>query len=386
MGPRISKALESSTLLLPSMALILLYTVSGPRRGSESPIEWSIHNPVNKQEPRVTEPQTQKQDDPEVKAVLHKMAAAGINRPATVADVRKAYLFYPKLSGTREPIFHVEDRQIPGPAGNITVRVYSPNSTSGLPVLVFFHGGGFVAGNLDAYDNPLRSIANRCECTVVSVAYRLAPEDKYPAAPDDAYAATKWVAENASRIDGDPRRIAVGGDGAGGNLAAVVTLMARERGAPSLVFQVLIYPSLDFSTMRPSWWEETDAPTVSREAKRDVSIAYLPITANLRDPFIAPVYAKDLKNLPPALFITYEGNNPMQIESEEYVNRLRQDGVAVKVSAYPNVLHGFFLMAGDLAAGKKCIDEVATTLRNTFNSTSRNSALKSVRRFLDRGF
>lgn len=386
MGPRISKALEGSTLLLPSMALIILYTVSGHGKESESPIEWSIHNPVDKQEAGLTETDTQKQDDPEVKAVLAKMAAAGINRPSTVADVRKAYLFYPKLSGTREPIFHVEDRQIPGPAGNITVRVYSPNSTSGLPVLVFFHGGGFVAGNLDAYDNPLRSMANRCECTVVSVAYRLAPEDKYPAAPDDAYAASKWVAENASRIGGDPRRIAVGGDGAGGNLAAVVTLMARERGAPSLVFQVLIYPSLDFSTMRPSWWEETDAPTVSREAKRDVSIAYLPITANLRDPFIAPVYAKDLKNLPPALFITYEGNNPMQIESEEYVNRLRQDGVAVKVSAYPNVLHGFFLMAGDLAAGKKCIDEVATTLRNTFNSTSRNSALKSVRRFLDRGF
>jgi acetyl esterase len=306
-----------------------------------------------------------------VKAVLDKMAAAGITRPSTVADVRRAYLFYPKLSGTSEHVFHIEDRQISGPAGNVTVRVYTPNPTSGLPILVFFHGGGFVAGNRDAYDNPLRSVANRCECIVVSVAYRLAPEDKYPAAPDDAYAATKWVAENASKIGGDPRRIAVGGDGAGGNLTAVVTLMARERGAPSLVFQVLIYPSLDFSTMRPSWWEETDAPTVSREAKRDVSIAYLPITANLRDPFIAPVYAKDLKTLPPTLFITYEGNNPMQIEGEEYVNRLRQDGVAVKVSAYPNVLHGFFLMAGDLAAGEKCIDEVAMTLRNAFDVKSR---------------
>jgi acetyl esterase len=162
----------------------------------------------------------------------------------------------------------------------------------------------------------------------------------------------------------------VGGDGAGGNLAAVVTLIARKCGTPSLVFQVLIYPSLDFSTMRPSWWEETDAPTVSREAKGDISIAYLPITANLRDPFIAPVHAKDLKNWPPAFFITYEGDNPMRIESDEYVDRLRQDGVVVKVSVYFKVPHGFFLMAGDLAAGKKCIDEVGTTLRNGFNGVS----------------
>jgi acetyl esterase/lipase len=188
--------LESSILLLPPVALILLYTVSGPRRGSESPIEWSIQSPVDMKKPTVTEAGTQKADDPEVKPVLDKMAAAGITRPSTVADVRKAYLFYPKLSGTREPIFHVEDRQIPGPAGHVTVRVYTPNSTSGLPVLVFFHGGGFVVGNLDAYDNPLRSVANRCECTVVSVAYRLAPKDKYPAALEDAYAATKWVAES----------------------------------------------------------------------------------------------------------------------------------------------------------------------------------------------
>ena|SRR5438874_5552876 len=144
--------------------------------------------------------------------------------------------------------------------------------------------GGFVAGNLDAYDNPLRSVANRCECIVVSVAYRLAPDDKYPAAPDDAYAATKWVAENASKIGGDPAPNCCGRRRRGWEPNSSGYADARERGAPSLVFQVLIYPSLDFSTMRPSWWEESDAPTVSREAKRDISIAYLPITANLRDP------------------------------------------------------------------------------------------------------
>ena len=369
MGVRISKVLESSACLLPSMALMVLSLI-GLRSGSAARVERSLESSPGRQNLTQADTGPKTRDDPQVKAIVNKMTSAGVARPTTVADVRKAYLFYPKLSGAPEPVFRIEDREIPRPQGSIGVRVYTPSSTSGLPMLVFFHGGGFVAGSLDSHDTPLRSVANRCECIVVSVAYRLAPENKYPAAPDDAYAATLWVAEHGKEIGGDAHRIAVGGDGAGGNLAAVVTLMARERGIPRLVFQVLIYPSLDFSTMRPSWWEETDTPTVSREAKRDISIAYLPTTADLRDPFIAPVHAKDLKNLPPAFFITYDGDNPMHIENEEYVDRLRKDGVTVKVSVYPNVVHGFFLMAGDLAEGKTCIDDVASSLKNAFNGAS----------------
>lgn len=349
----VCREVMSYTLVFPSIALVLF-----------SAVGVLSHASMTKSAPETV-------TDPQVKTILEKMAAAGITRPATVADVRKAYLFYPKLSGVPEQVFRIEDREVPGPAGNIPIRVYVPSSKNGLPILVFFHGGGFVAGGLDSHDTALRSVANRCECIVVSVAYRLAPEKKYPAAPEDAYAATKWVAEHGTEIGGDANRIAVGGDGAGGNLAAVVTLMARERGTPRLVFQVLIYPSLDASTVRPSWWEETDAPTVSREAKRDISRVYLPITANLQDPFIAPVHAKSLKNLPSALLITYESDNPMRYEGEEYAKRLTQDGVAVKVSKYPNVLHGFFLMAGDLDAGKKCIEETASALRNAFNVVSR---------------
>src|SRR6266576_2387384 len=379
MGARIPKALEISTCLLPSMALILL-CVSGPRRGSEGRVAWSIPSPLEKQNQALTESGPQTPDDPQVKAVLDKMVAAGITRPSTVADVRRAYLFYPKLSGTAEHVFHIEDRQIPGPLGNITVRVYTPNPTSGLPILVFFHGGCFVAGNLDTHDNPLRSVTNRCECIVVSVDYRLAPENKYPAAPEDAYSATKWMADHAGDIGGDPRRIAVGGDGAGGNLAAAVTLMARERGTPSLVFQILIYPMLDASTMRPSWFTESDAPTVTRESKHKLLSAYLPITANLGDSFISPIRAQNFKNLPPALLMTYGGHDPMRIEGEEYIRRLNEDGVVAKVSLYPQSIHGFFLMAGELDAGKKCIDEVATTLRNAFNSMPTGSSVKSVPR------
>ena len=375
MSRTISRMSDGFTLLLPFPVFVLLAAVSG-LGWSHARAEQSLLSSQESQNVTATKSELQISADLQVKTILDKMAAGGVARPTTVADVRKAYLFYPKLSGTPEHVFRIEDRQIPGAGGDVPVRVYTPSSTSGLPMLVFFHGGGFVAGSLDSHDAPLRSVANRCECIVVSVAYRLAPENKYPAAPEDAYSATKWVAEHVGDIGGDPRRIAVGGDGAGGNLAAVVTLMARERGTPNLVFQLLIYPSLDFSTVRPSWWAETDAPTISREAKRDISIAYLPITANLRDPFIAPIHAKDLRNLPPALLITYEGDNPMRAEGDEYAERLKQDGVAIKVSVYPKVLHGFFLMAGDLDDGKRCIDEMAAALRIAFEGRRQDLPLK----------
>lgn len=369
------KGFETFFLLPVSIAVVLLCTIGGSGRVAETLVERNFASRRGEQNQTATKSESQTPADPQVKTVLDKMATAGVARPTTVEDVRKAYLFYPTLSGSPENIFRIEDREIPGPAakGSIRVRVYSPNSTSGLPIFVFFHGGGFVAGSLDTYDTPLRSVAIRCQCIVVSVAYRLAPENKYPAAPDDAYAATKWVAEHGSEIGGDPYRIAVGGDGAGGNLAAGVTLMARERGAPRLIFQVLIYPTLDASTMRPVWWEETDVPTVTRDVKNDILRLYLPVTGNLRDPYVAPLHAENLKNLPAALVITYE-DNPMHDEGDEYATRLRQDGVAVNVSFYSNMIHGFFLMAGDLAAGKKCIDEVASALRNAFKGASQNLA------------
>jgi len=363
---------ENSACLPLSIAVVLLSTVSGSGRVSETRVERNFESLRGEQNQTATKSESQTPTDPQVKTVLDKMAAAGVARPTTVADVRKAYLFYPTLSGSPEQIFRIEDRDIPGPAKtNIGVRVYTPNSTSGLPIFVFFHGGGFVAGSLDTYDTPLRSVANRCQCIIVSVAYRLAPENRYPAAPDDAYAATKWAAEHGSEIGGDPHRIAVGGDGAGGNLAAGVTLMARERGAPRLIFQILIYPTLDASTKRPVWWEETNVPTVTRDVKNGILAVYLSHTGSGRDPYVAPLSAENLKNLPAALVITYE-DNPMHDEGDEYATRLRQDGVATNVSFYPDVIHGFFLMAGDLAAGKKCIDEIASALRSTFKGASQN--------------
>lgn len=304
--------------------------------------------------------------DPQVKAVLDKMAAAGLVQPANLAEARKAYsAFYPTLSGSPEKVFRVEDRQIPGPAGNIPIRVYTPNSNAGLPMLVFFHGGGFVAGDLDTDDTPLRSVSNHCGCIVISVAYRLAPENKYPAAPNDAYAATKWAEEHGAELGGDPHRIAVGGEGAGGNLAAGVAIKAREQGGPHLIFQVLIYPTLDAYTVKPGWF--TDLPVVSRESANKILAAYLPIVSDLRDPLVSPISAGNFKNLPSALIIT-DHDDAIRDEGEEYAHRLTEDGVQVKVSRYPTMIHGFFVIAGELDGTKRCVAETANEVSTAFKS------------------
>lgn len=306
--------------------------------------------------------------DPQVKAVVDKMTAAGVVHLMTVDQVRKAYLFYPALSGAAEHVFRVDNRAIPGPAGNIPIRLYIPREGQGLPIFVFFHGGGFVAGSLDSHDTPLRAVANRCGCVVVSVAYRLAPENPYPAAPEDAYSATKWVSEHAADFGGDARLIAVGGDGAGGNLAAVVTLMARDRGGPHLIYQVLIYPTLN-AIMQASRYVSKD-PILTPDARTAILAAYVPLTKNLEDPYISPTSEKSLKNLPPAFMVTDE-DDPARDEGDAYAKQLAVDGVPVKVSRYPNMIHNFFLMAGELDAGKKAIDEISDALKNRFENVAR---------------
>src|SRR5262249_19144340 len=150
--------------------------------------------------------------------------------------------------GERRAVGSVEDREIAGPAGKIPIRIYTPEGKGPFPVLVFFHGGGWVLGNIESHDTVCRELTHAAGCITISVDYRLAPEHKYPAAPEDCYAATSWAAENASSFNGDPTRVAIGGDSAGGNLTAVVALMARDRGGPKLAYQLLIYPVTDHYT------------------------------------------------------------------------------------------------------------------------------------------
>jgi acetyl esterase len=336
-----------------------LSQVAGP--GTEDPKNQPGYAPRPTSPPDVPQ---QESNDPQVKAVLAQMASAGVLHPKTLEQWRKAYLFYAKFAGTPENVFHVENRAIPGPAGMIPIRVYSPRAGGGLPVWVFFHGGGFVTGSLDTHDTPLRAVTNRCDCLVVSVAYRLAPESLYPAAPDDAYAATKWVADHAADIGGDPNRIAVGGDGAGGNLAAVVSLMARDKGGPHLLRQVLIYPTLDMSMLSPSRILAND-PIFTTDAMLASSGTYVPTTTDLELPYISPVYAKSFKGLPPAFIVT-DADDPVRDEAKRYADELESAGVTVEMSRYPNMIHGFFLMAGALDAGKKSIDQIASALQQAF--------------------
>jgi acetyl esterase len=303
--------------------------------------------------------------NPEVKAILDQMAAAGLLEPKTLDQARKSFLFYSKFAGSPEPVFHVEDRMISGLAGDIPIRVYVPRAGGGLPLLVFFHGGGFAYGSLDTHDVPLRAITNRCDCVVVSVAYRLAPENPYPAAPDDAYAATKWVAEHAKEIGGDPRRIAAGGDGSGGNLAAVVAMMARDRGGPQLMYQALIYPSLDPSMLTYSWIASSD-PIATDQAHLAEWSVYVPVNTDPAQPYISPING-NLHNLPPA-FMIIGMNDPARDEDEQYAKGLKNAGVTVEIDPFNNMVHGFFLMAGKVDAGKKAIDDTAAALKKAFQN------------------
>ncbi len=303
--------------------------------------------------------------DPQVKAVLDKMAAAGVLHPTTLDQARKSYLFYAKFAGPPENVARVQNRNIPGPAGDIPIRLYAAKTGGELPVLVFYHGGGFITGSLDTHDPPLRAIANRCDCLIVSVGYRLAPEHHYPAASDDAYAAVKWVAEHAAEIGGDPRKIAVGGDGAGGNLAAVVTLMARDRGTPQIAFQVLIYPILD-SLMTTHSWVSSNDPVLTNDAMLVQWAAYVPVNTDPQRPDISPANG-DLHKLPPALIVT-DANDPLRDEDNQYAVDLRKAGVAADLVVYPNVIHGFFLMGGQVDAAKQCIDKIAAALKKEFES------------------
>lgn len=301
--------------------------------------------------------------DPQAQALLNQMAAD--DAPArNITEARKGYLAVRTLAGSPEPVNKIEERQIPEPAGNIPVRLYTPRDGKDLAVLVYFHGGGFTVGDLDTHDAPLRALANRSGCIIISVAYRLAPEHPFPAAPEDCYTVTKWVAENAEEIGADKTRIAVGGDSAGGNLAAVVCLMARDRGGPAIGYQVLLYPDTDLTESSGSWLEfaDTNKPIVTRAGKLASIAMYVPEGVDVKNPYVSPLYAQDLSKLPAALVVTGEFD-PQRDEGEAYAARLKQAGVAVKATRYDGMIHGFFQMAGVLDAGKAVIAETAATLK-----------------------
>ena len=351
---------------------LLIFTLGGVLQDRASPQSSSV--PDNKYpayfeaESRNVnaEPEAKPPLDPQLTPILNEMAAAKVLHPETLEEAKRAYLFYTRFEAPPEQVLRVENKEIPLVAGNIPVRLYSSSDDSNLPVWVFFHGGGFVTGSLDTHDAPLRALANRCKCLIVSVGYRLAPKNPFPTPPEDCYAATKWIADHAAEIGGDSNRIAVGGDGAGGNLAAVVALMARDRGGPHLVFQVLIYPILNGTMSTFSWVESAD-PILTDDEMRTKWDAYLPLSTDLLNPYVSPVSAVSLKKLPSAFIISVAGD-PLRDDAEYYAYALKADGVSTEVSRYPNMIHGFFLMSGKLDAGKRLIGEIANALIRAFKT------------------
>lgn len=307
--------------------------------------------------------------DPDAAAVYKAFQDAG--RPAyetLTADEARAYYSAARLVSNPDPaeMASVRSIAIPGPAGDIPARLYTPNKLrqdEGLaPALVFFHGGGWVIGDLETHDVVCRGIAHDGELLVISVDYRLAPEHKFPAAVDDAIAATRWIADNAKKLGIDPEQLSVGGDSAGGNLSAVVALHARDHGGPLLAGQVLIYPATDFSMRHPSHSEPETSVLLTHSVIRWFRDHYLSGAQDADDWRASPARAETLAGLPPAFVIT-AGADPLRDEGDEYARRLLDAGVPVVHRTYPGQFHGFFTMGKLLPQANVAVREIGDWLK-----------------------
>jgi acetyl esterase len=302
---------------------------------------------------------------PEIKELLDRQAAAG-RPPLHEQSVAQARAFHLQdaaaLGGPAAPVASVADRLVPGPAGELPVRIYTPPGQGPFPIVVFFHGGGWVVGTLDSYDGLCRALAAATPAVVVSVDYRLAPEHRWPAAVEDAYAATLWASRNAAELGGAQHRLAVAGESAGGNLAAVVALGARDRGGPPIAFQLLVCPVLDAAGDTGSWRDHAEGFSLTAAGMRWYWDHYLG-GADGAAPDASPLRAAFLGGLPPALVIVAE-HDILRDEGEAYAARLREAGVAATVTRYPGMIHGFFRWRAVTATADAALGEAAAALRS----------------------
>jgi acetyl esterase len=309
---------------------------------------------------------TERRLDPQAEAYLRELHAIGA-RPLhelSVAEAREAELAELERASP-EPVAGVFDLDVPGPEGDVPVRLYRPDAAHALPVLLYFVGGGWVLGSPDAADPVCRRLANATPCAVVSVAYRRAPENPFPAGLDDCYAALCWAAGHGAELGLDPTRLAVGGASAGGNLAAAVALLAREREGPRLALQALVYPPLDHRADTPSMAEALDPLFFGREDLAWCWSHYLADPADGDNPLASPLRARDLRGLPPALVITAE-LDPLRDHAELYAARLGEAAVPFDLKRFEGVPHGFFSKADRFDAGAAAQELVASALRLAF--------------------
>lgn len=294
--------------------------------------------------------------------MLNKAAGSPPMHTVPVENIRATDLARYDIGVPKDEVASVEDRFIPGPRGDIRIRIFRPDLNAGHPVIVFFHGSAFIICSIETHDAMCRQICRRSGAVVVSVDYRLAPENKFPAAPDDCFAATKWAAEHAREIGGDPERLAVAGDSVGGLMAAVCAIRARDLGGPSIVAQILLYPVTDhYSVERPSYAERGAGCGLTRDAMIWAWDLYLETPEQGAHLDASPIRAPSLANLPKAYVITGE-YDLLRDEGEDYAARLKQSGVAVDLKRYDDMNHGFLNWVGLVDRSTEAMDALGAWL------------------------
>jgi acetyl esterase len=308
---------------------------------------------------------------PQVVAVLERVARSGLPLYHQVSPFVARRLYHDTRAALAPPPPEVSESRIvlaAGPAGPIVMRAYRPAGVDAkevLPGLVFFHGGGWVIGDPDTHEGLCRALANGARCAVFSVDYRLAPENPFPAAVEDCVAAARYVSAQALALRVDPNRIAVGGDSAGGNLAAVVSLSARDSGGPAICYQLLIYPATDQRFSYPSYARNGEGYLLTLPVMTYFRGHYLPRKEDWTDWRASPLLAKSLAKLPPAYVLT-AGFDPLVDEGGAYADRLAKEGVEVAYREYPDMIHGFILFGGQVDTANAAVAECAAKLRAAF--------------------
>ena len=303
--------------------------------------------------------------DQETQAVLdllEQLGAADFSE-LSVQDARNLSLTPPPEHPT--PVGSVEDRTVPASEADIPIRIYRPDAGGTTGALLYFHGGGWVIGDLESHDETCRILCAQADLTVVAVHYRRAPESPYPAALNDCYAATRWVADNAETLGVDAQRIGVGGDSAGGNLAAAVALKARDEGQPGIACQLLIYPVTDANFGTGSYEQNAEGYLLTRKGMQWFWDHYVPAIEDRAQAYASPLRAP-LENLPPALLQTAEFD-PLRDEGEAYADRLKRAGNTVQQTRYDGLIHGYFGMQATVSKANTAISEAIQFLKQHLN-------------------
>ena len=321
-------------------------------------------------------PKPASKPDAQMQAVLDELAALG-PKPITFlapedarkqpgpADAVKSLLKKRGKSTDPEPVGNVANQTISGPVTPIPIRVYQPKGDGPWPILVYYHGGGWVIASIDTYDGSCRALCNAANCVVVSVEYRHAPEHPYPAAPEDAFTAYQWVVNNAAALKGDATRVAVGGESAGGNLAAVTAMQARDKGVQIPVYQLLVYPVTNTNLDTPSYRQYAVAKPLNRDMMKRFFAHYVGNRLRGPTPYAMPLTATDFSKLPPATVLTAE-IDPLRDDGKMYADKLKAAGVKVEYVNYDGVTHEFFGMGAVVDKARRAVAKAAEGLKSGF--------------------